>query len=118
MELNRYNYEVNISDNWGWYIDTENLLPINNFEESQSIKLFKKPKYFDIRLNKLDKIVEEYEYEFVKNSTNFTNYNINNDFLDTENQDETIFCIDKIVKIGSTTIMSLILLTYIILFIL
>ena len=69
------NYEVNISDNWGWYVDTEDLIPINNFQERQYIKLYKKPKDFNLHLNNINKIIEDDENNIIYNSSNI-DYNI------------------------------------------
>jgi hypothetical protein len=106
----------NVSDNWGWYVDTENLY-INNVEQRQYVKIFKKTKNFNIHLNKIDKIIEEdEEYEDdknLKNNKNFTSC----DFCNNEEPSKPIFCFDKIVKFGSTIVVT-VLLTYIILFIL
>lgn len=123
MNLTHYNYELNISDNWGWYVDTENLLPINNIEQRQYIKFYKKPKYFNINLNKLEKIIEdenEDENDIMKNNSKITIYNVlnvNYRFPNNEKLPKYNFCQDKILKICSTAVITFIL-TYIVFFVL
>jgi len=65
------NYELNLSENWGWYIDTENNLSItNNFEQRGVISTLSHNKNFNFHLNKMDKIAEEdneFDY-YIKNN--------------------------------------------------
>lgn len=122
MKLNIDKDEFNISDNWGWYVDIENLSTnINNFEKKRTINMNQKVKNLNIHLNKLDKIDEDDEFEYyVKNSKGTTIYDClsyNYDKLDTEKDNKEIFFTNKIVKFGSTTLLTA-LLTYFILFIL
>lgn len=122
MNLNIDKDESNISDNWGWYVDIENLSShTNNFEKKRTINMSQNIKKLNIHLNKLDKIDEDDEFEYyVKNSKGTTIYdclNYNYDKLDMENNNKETFYTNKIVKIGSTTLLTA-LLTYFILFIL
>jgi hypothetical protein len=124
MYVNYYNsnnYNYNISDNWGWYVDIETSLPTdNNYEKIKMNNT--KYKKLSVHLNKLDKIVEE-DDECDKNIKNIKNtYNtfvekkiiikINKTEKNKKNSNEKI----TIFKVISTTFITLSL-TYIIWFI-
>ena len=120
MSLIQYNnYDINIADNWGWYVDTENLSTLNNFEYRQSVRIFKKPKMFHTQLNIIDKIIEEEEEDegevdinnIIKNNVQITIY----DSSKAKEKYHLIFYLYDIAKICSATIITL-LFTYIIYF--
>jgi hypothetical protein len=116
MYVNYYNsnnYNYNISDNWGWYVDIETSLPTdNNYEKIKMNNT--KYKKLSVHLNKLDKIVEE-DDECDHCDKNIKNIkNTYNTFVEKNkkknNEKITIF------KVISTTFITLSL-TYIIWFI-
>ncbi len=122
MNLNIDKDGSNISDNWGWYVDIENLSSNNNnFEKKRNTIMSQNIKKLNIHLNKLDRIDEDDEFEYyVKNNKGTTIYDCltySYDKVDMENNNKETFYTNKIVKIGSTTLLTA-LLTYFILFIL
>jgi hypothetical protein len=111
MNLNYNNgYELNLSENWGWYIDTESyLLPINNFEQKGVICKFSQNKKLNAHLNKMDNILEEdneFDY-YIKNNKDITIYTC----LYKEKDNKKLFYTNKLTKFVFT-IFIIVSLTY------
>jgi len=103
-----------ICENWGWYIDIENMRPIGSPIITQNYnKKNKKPSY---HLNRLETINEdEYEYDYLKKSKHTEESYFDDKFNNINNNiNNNIY---YLIRIGTTTIITAIL-TYVLLFIL
>jgi len=99
------NTNININDDWGWYIDIENNNYINFsiIEYHHDINANKKLNY---HLNRLETIKEDNEYDYFKN-----NYENNGKILEELQQNNQIKKVERgfLIKLELTTIITTIL---------
>ena len=111
MNLNTYN----ISEDWGWYVDTESNLFINshNFDVIVN-KPYKKINYHYINLDKIEEQKDEYEY-YKKNYRDIEQLELDSIYIKSQVKNEKKYEEMSLYKIGSTTLISA-LLTYVVFF--
>ncbi len=105
----------NLSEDWGWYIDIENLKPVYHIR-SDFIKI--QNKKLNQHYNKLETIIEdEYDY-YLNNQKNLDDITITNNPEKTiDNNNKQYYLSKNLLNIGSTTMITA-LLTYVIFFML
>ncbi len=103
----------NLSEDWGWYVDVENMNP--NYQTKKEFVIIPHRK-FNIHYNKLEPIEEEeYEY-YLEKQKNLDDLLINKNDENIDDNKQNIVA-DNLIKFTSTTMITA-LMTYIIFYIL
>jgi hypothetical protein len=107
----------NLSDDWGWYVDIENINP-NYQTKTDFVRM---PQKRNVHFNRLETIIEhqdeEYQYHFDKQKILDDIFMIENNENINENTENQKYITKNILKISSTTMITAVI-TYVLFYIL